>query len=97
MKYIILVKVFIYQFQKIFSYVYINKFTKRGVDHITLLYSIFSTNFLIITLRIFFIHMQIILISHFWLLISKLFSKSATLKGFNIHFISIMEDFHAGW
>ena len=40
---------FIYQFQEIFSCIYINKFTKMGVEPYNFSFSIFSTNFLIIT------------------------------------------------
>ena len=55
--------------------------------------------YLIITIRIFFIHIQsiiviiIIIIRHFLLKISKLFFEYAIREGFTIHFTTFMENF----
>ena len=95
-----LVKVFIYQFKKIFSYIYINKFTKKGVEPYNFPFSIFTTIYLI-TIRIFFFHIQfmiiIIIIIHIMLKISKLFFEPALLKGFNVHFTTFIENFLVWW
>ena len=97
----ILVKVFIYLFKKIFHHICIHKITKTRVEPYNFPFSIFTTIYLIITIRIFFIHIQffiiINIIRHFRLKISKLFFEPHNPEGFNIHFTTSIEKFLIWW
>ena len=84
-----MVKVLVYQFQKIFVHIYTRLSTKSGFEPYNFSFYIFFFTILLI----FFIDIKNFIIRYIFFLVGKLFPKPAILKGFFIYFTNFLENF----